>query len=398
VHELVLTDSLPALTDYVSASGGGVYDQGTRTVTWSLGTLAGKAAGSKLVTIKVNGPLGSSFTNVCHLASTEAPSSDASKTLTVCSQEYVPLTLTKTASVGECVNYGGNLTYTLSYSNAPNGKSVHGVVLTDNLPLEGDFVSATGGGVYNSGARTVTWSLDSLAAGAGGSRIVTVTVRAPAGDYVINNCSLTSNEAPQSNAGRTVRVCTPSGGSLNKIAVHIRAHPTACTKGYPAFANCASVTYTYEGGGDIDAFPVFYDLSGYIVTECGMTWPEAVWGSGSWTLCKGDLSIGSITHSAQNPLQDATCGVVIAWSTCQSTLMVAPGFVWLAATTPARICPAPSGNGGAWGIVDCRQDPIYWIAGAAFCAGVLGMAGDDPCPPLTRVQPTTWGSIKAMFK
>jgi hypothetical protein len=35
---------------------------------------------------------------------------------------------------------------------------------------------------------------------------------------------------------------------------------------------------------------------------------------------------------------------------------------------------------------------------AGFCAGVMGLEGEDPCIPAVAVQPTTWGSIKAMFK
>jgi hypothetical protein len=273
-------------------------------------------------------------------------------------------------------------------------------VLTDYLPGLTDFVSATGGGVYNDGARTVTWNLDSLAAGYGGTRQVTIKVNAPLNSYFTNNCSLTSVETPQTNASKVLKVCFPPGNNpLAKIAVHVKAHPTSCTKNYPTFTYCEAITYTYAGGADIDALPVFFDLIGYTVAECGMTWPEPSWGSGSWTKCKGDLAIGSITHSADQVGPDpATKGVAVAWSTCQNSWWAAPGYVWLVATTPGRICPAPSGNGGAWGVVDCQTNPAHDTVIASFCAGVLGMHGDPPCLLPPGVQPTTWGSIKAMFK
>jgi hypothetical protein len=187
---------------------------------------------------------------------------------------------------------------------------------------------------------------------------------------------------------------------LVKVAVHVKAHPTSCTKSYPTFPTCSSIVYTYAGLGDIDAMPVFFDLTGFIVNEVGLLWPEATWGSASWTKCKGDLAIGSITHSLNDPLQDNTCGVAIAWSLCQNAYSSAPGFAWLAATTPGRICPGPSGNGGAWGVVDCLPDPgpYYDTPIAGYCAGVGGMLGDNPCIPPVATEQSTWGQIKSVFK
>src|SRR5438093_1145851 len=61
---------------------------------------------------------------------------------------------------------GGTLTYTLSYSNTGNANAT-GVVLTDTVPANTTFVSATAGGTLASGV--VTWSPGNLAAGASGS-------------------------------------------------------------------------------------------------------------------------------------------------------------------------------------------------------------------------------------
>ncbi|HKB07864.1 MAG TPA: fibronectin type III domain-containing protein, partial [Candidatus Polarisedimenticolia bacterium] len=61
---------------------------------------------------------------------------------------------------------GGNLTYTLSYSNTGSANAT-GVVIADTVPVNTTFVSATGGGTLSGGV--VTWSPGNLAAGASGS-------------------------------------------------------------------------------------------------------------------------------------------------------------------------------------------------------------------------------------
>jgi uncharacterized repeat protein (TIGR01451 family) len=397
VHGIALVDNLPEATVFVSASSGGLFDAVTRTITWQIGTLAPNATGSATARIAVGSEAADSLVNVCRLSGNEVPDTTAAKTTRVCLSTYSPLNLSIGVPMVHCVDSGAQLTYELSCSNSPNARAVHNVMLVDSLPAQTCFESASAGGVYSSGNHTVTWQVDSLAARAGVSRIVTVTVSAPPGSSLTDLWRATSNEAPPSVVSHTLPVCGSIGGSpLAKIAVHVKAHPTACTKGYPTFPNCSAINYTYAGNGDVDALPVFFDLGEYSVVECGLTWPEAAWGSGSWALCKGDLAIGSIAHSADLTGPDSTTqGVVIAWMECQSTWAISPGYVWLAATGPGRICPAPSRNGGAWGVVGCQ--PAYSTPVATFCAGVAGLAGDMPCSSV-GVQPATWGSIKAMFK
>src|SRR5439155_1440589 len=67
---------------------------------------------------------------------------------------------------------GGTITYTLAYANTGNSGAT-GVVLSDTVPVNTTFVSATGGGALSGGV--VTWSIGVLAASVSGS--VTLTVR-----------------------------------------------------------------------------------------------------------------------------------------------------------------------------------------------------------------------------
>jgi uncharacterized repeat protein (TIGR01451 family) len=72
-----------------------------------------------------------------------------------------------------------NLTYTISVTNF-GPSSASGVVVTDSLPATVTFVSATGGGLNNSGV--VNWTLGTLTNGQTSN--VTVTVTAPASPEV----------------------------------------------------------------------------------------------------------------------------------------------------------------------------------------------------------------------
>jgi uncharacterized repeat protein (TIGR01451 family) len=164
-----------------------------------------------------------------------------------------------------------------------------------------------------------------------------------------------------------------AGGNPNvKAAIHIKAHPTSCTKGYPTFATCSSIATTWAGTGDIDAMPVFYDLVGYVAVGFGLDWP-AEWGSTSWVKCRGDLAVGTI--------KDPGDGTGITWTTCQSSWSVSPGAAWLAATGSGRVEIVPDPATGDLGVVDCAPSPGPYLdrCVAAYGAGIGGASGDDPC-------------------
>ena len=69
---------------------------------------------------------------------------------------------------------GETLVYTLTYQNSGNGRAT-GVTVTDVVPDDTTFVSATGGNGVTLTAGTVAWAVGDVAAGATGS--VTLTVR-----------------------------------------------------------------------------------------------------------------------------------------------------------------------------------------------------------------------------
>jgi len=103
-------------------------------------------------------------------------------------QGYNPIGLT-VSTASPCFYIGQNITYTVSFSNA-NSNAVSGVILTDTLPANVSFVSATGNPTVTGNA--ITWNIGTLAAGAGGSYELICTVNS--GSTVDDIATINSNE------------------------------------------------------------------------------------------------------------------------------------------------------------------------------------------------------------
>jgi uncharacterized repeat protein (TIGR01451 family) len=111
-----------------------------------------------------------------------SPANGASVATTVTSSPILAIALT---DAPDPVAAGANLTYTLSYSNTGNANAT-GTIVTDALPANTTFVSATGGGTNSAG--TVTWSVGNLNAGSSGSVQLVVRLASPlANGTVITN-------------------------------------------------------------------------------------------------------------------------------------------------------------------------------------------------------------------
>jgi len=180
------------------------------------------------------------------------------------------------------------------------------------------------------------------------------------------------------------------GNPAHKVAIHVKAHPTSCTKSYPVFTSCSGIVHTWAAQGDLDVMPVFYDLASYSAIGFGLTWP-AEWLTMSWTRCKGDLAVGGISNPGD--------GTGITWTVCQTSWSIALGAGWLYASGAGSVCPIPDPATGDIGVVDCAPSPGPYLdyPMCLSCAGIGGVIGDDPCRP-TATQPSTWGEIKSMFK
>jgi len=137
------------------------------------------------VTVTVTAPASGSLTNV---ASVSSPTGDPNSTNNVTLPGHHDGDAGGRCGLGKTgattVLATSNLVYTISVTNF-GPSSASSVTVTDTLPLGVTFVSATGGGVNNSGV--VNWSLGTLTGGQASN--VTVTVTAPASGSLTNTAN-----------------------------------------------------------------------------------------------------------------------------------------------------------------------------------------------------------------
>ena len=176
----------------------------------------------------------------------------------------------------------------------------------------------------------------------------------------------------------------------NKVAIHVGTVKKCLQL---VFTNCAEITTTTPLCAGYFIVPVHYDLVGTTVLEGAISWPVG-WGTVYYgTQCYGTLAIEDWSLAGYGKYSYASGTCVYSWAE--------PACVrWFAYATPGPglICPVANTTTGFIGVVDCSDpEPIADPAICLFCAGVCGEFGDDPCEP-TAVEPSTWGSIKNMFK
>ncbi len=119
------------------------------------------------------------------------------------------LTITKTNNLpaGQPVEAGAELIWTMAYSVSGRGAAPN-VVITDQLPTQVDFVSASNGGTYDAATRVVTWKLGTLEPGASGTVTLTVRVHKPLENYsyIFNTAIITDDAKVRDQATDIVRV------------------------------------------------------------------------------------------------------------------------------------------------------------------------------------------------
>jgi len=329
---VVVTDTLPANTTFVSATGGGVVSGST--VTWNLGTLPAGGSGSMSVTARVTSPLNSG-TILTHgsysIDSAQTnPAAGTAVTTTVASAPILALGLTGSPNP---VNSGSTITYTLSYSNTGNMNAT-GTTLTDPLPNNTSFVSATGGGVLSGG--TVTWNLGTLNAGTTGSVNFVVRVVTPLADgTAIANGSASLDSAQTSPVGApavtiTVRSAPTLGLTLTDSPDPVQAGGSLTyTFGYSNTGSAASTTTILTA--TVPANAAFVSATGG-GTRSGST---VTWNLG--TLAAGASGSVQMVVQVTSPLQNGTTITAPPPSIdCAETAAIAgPGATTTVTSAPA---------------------------------------------------------------
>lgn len=122
---------------------------------------------------------------------------------------------------------GGTLTYTITVTNNGPSKAT-GVTLTDNLPLNAGFLSATPSQGSCAGQAAINCSLGSLAVGASAKVTVLATARAPGN--VINTAAVSGDQVDPNLANNQATVTSAVVAPAAKRGIRISGIPGGCVR------------------------------------------------------------------------------------------------------------------------------------------------------------------------
>jgi uncharacterized repeat protein (TIGR01451 family) len=175
-----LTFELPAGTTFVSATNNGTLSGNT--VTWSLGTVASGATGTRSVTVQTTASAGATLNST---ATVTGNGSTAVASLPPVAVLAPPQLNVSVAASAPSVSNNSHLLYTISYSNS-GGAAAPLTVIRNFIPAGSAYVAAyDGGGLVNGAA--VVWNLGTVPAGASGTVRFLVRATGAAGTNVNNN-------------------------------------------------------------------------------------------------------------------------------------------------------------------------------------------------------------------
>ncbi|WP_187994789.1 DUF11 domain-containing protein [Schaalia sp. JY-X159] len=211
VTGVTVSDNLSSVVDNAALDVAGLpagvtYDATSKTLTWTVGTLAANSVQSVDYKVTVNADAyGVTLKNVATGDGAVPPSTCASGSEECSTTHNTDLawTLAKTSdpASGSKVSPGDTITYTLKVTSLSKDKAVTGVTVTDNLlsvvayaDLDEDGLPA--GVTYDSATKTLTWAVGSLAAGQTKSIDYQVTVNADAYGVTLKNLATGSGSVP----------------------------------------------------------------------------------------------------------------------------------------------------------------------------------------------------------
>jgi uncharacterized repeat protein (TIGR01451 family) len=217
---VTVTDPLPAGVVYQNATGTGwTCSQASGTVTCTRPNLAATAAPA--ITINVQAPnSAATLNNTATVATANDPAAgNNTSTVAVTVTASADLVVTKTANASSITD-GSNLTYTILVRNLGPSTATN-VVMTDSLPGDASFISASGTGwTCNQSFGTVTCTRPSLGIATAPAITIVVNIFTDGkGGTVCNAATVDSDVADPVSSNDIGQVCVQVvlGGTCNNL-------------------------------------------------------------------------------------------------------------------------------------------------------------------------------------
>ncbi|WP_405283420.1 hypothetical protein V3331_16295 [Gaopeijia maritima] len=299
---VVVTDTVPAGTTVVSATGGGAVSSGL--VRWTIPSLAPGDSLVYGVTLRVDAARTAAFTNVGAVASAVTDPNGVDDRDAVTTAVQVQADLGVTTSGPASVTAGTNATWEVEVTN-DGPSTATGVVVRDTLPAGVTYVTSDGGGTHAGGV--VTWpTIATLAPGASRRFEVTVVVGPALSGSIVNVAAVTAaspDPAPADDrATATATVVASSDLSVTKTGAAVDTAGTAAswtvraTNAGPSTATGVVVRDTLPPG-----------LTGVSASNGGVVSGNVV----TWTV--GTLAAGASTpiYSVTATIPASTTGALV---------------------------------------------------------------------------------------
>ena len=313
---VVVTDALPAGVSFVSASGGGVSNNGV--VNWNLGTLVNNQITN--LTLIVTAPASGSLTNV---ASVNTPTGDPNLTNNVSPPVVTGVTPVADVGVGKTgpatIGYGVNFNYTISVTNFGPSTATE-ISVTDSLPAGLVFVSAVPTAATNASNQVIWTNLANLTSGT--TFNLTLTVNCLTHGSVTN---IASGGTPLLDPNPTNNVTPPVVTTITNTA------PVAVNQAVATPED--TVTNIVVHGTDVDSSNLVYAILsnptngvlGVLNTNSGLVsyLPATNYNGGdsfTFTVYDGSLYATGTVSITVTPVNDAPVAVNQAVTTPEDTV------------------------------------------------------------------------------
>ncbi|MFZ5916947.1 MAG: PKD domain-containing protein [Chloroflexota bacterium] len=338
--QVVISDTIPQYAVFYSASAG--YTLVNDQIVWNIGAVAGHTGGSVWAVFRITSPLddGSAILNYVSIDSFELEPTTYLDLVYVSSSPELHIT---TVGAPDPVPAGAQLLYTLAYTNSGNANATS-VVITDRIPANTGFVSASDGGVYAAGV--VTWDLGALSgrnlAGQMGTGSVTllVAVTSPLtnGTWLRNTAAITSAEGSHDAVEVETRV-----SSLPVLTLDVSDSPDPIKGGQTLVY---TVDYANTGNANATGVQLTVDYDSQLIFHSAHPMPTS--GNATWhlpllpgeggagqvviTLTAGALAPDAVLRSRFYLDSDQTAAVSQAESTAAQAVALQLGAAFDAST------------------------------------------------------------------